>query len=96
MRRSVSISTKVVLGLIILGLIRNIVYSPSSYLIPLLVFAAIFLLYKFPPNGLIRRGSSKTSYTYQNKTKEKKKPSPFRVIQGNKDSSDDDDTPKYH
>jgi hypothetical protein len=95
MRRSLSISTKIVLGLIVLGLIRNIVYSPSSYLIPLLVFAAIFLLYKFPPNGLIRRGSSKTSYSYHNKTKEKKKPSPFRVIQGNKDSSDDD-TPKYH
>jgi uncharacterized membrane protein len=95
MRRSLPISTKVVLGLIIIGLIRNIVSSPSSYLIPLLVFAVIFLLYKFPPNGLIRRGSSKTSYTYQNKTKEKKKPSPFRVIQGNKDSSDDD-TPKYH
>jgi uncharacterized membrane protein len=95
MRRRLSISTKVVLGLIVIGLIRNIVHSPSSYLIPLLVFAIIFLLYKFPPNGLIRRGSSKTSYTYQNKTKEKKKPSPFRVIQGNKDSSDDD-TPKYH
>jgi uncharacterized membrane protein len=95
MKRTLPISTKIVLGLIVIGLIRNIVYSPSSYLIPLLVFAAIFLLYKFPPNGLIRRGSSKTAYTYQNKTKEKKKPSPFRVIQGNKDNSDDD-TPKYH
>jgi hypothetical protein len=95
MKRRFPISTKIVLGLIVLGLVHNIVYSPSNYLIPLLVFAAIFLLYKFPPNGLIRRGSSKTSYTYNNKTKEKKKPSPFRVIQGNKDASDDD-TPKYH
>jgi hypothetical protein len=94
-RRRFSIPTQVIIGLIIIGLLGSIIRSPSSYLIPLLVFAAIFILYKYPPNGLIRKGSSKTTFTYQSKTREKKKPSPFRVIQGNKDSSDDD-TPKFH
>jgi hypothetical protein len=94
-RRRFSITAQIILGLIIIGLLASIIRSPSSYLIPLLVFAAIFILYKYPPNRLIRKGSSKTTFTYQNKTREKKKPSPFRVIQGNKDSSDDD-TPKFH
>jgi hypothetical protein len=95
MRKRFPLSTKLILGLIVIGLISSIIKSPSSYMIPLLVFGAIFLLYKYPPNQIIRKGTSKTSYTYQNKSKEKKKPSPFRVIQGNKDSSDDD-SPKYH
>jgi hypothetical protein len=95
MRKRFSISTKLILGLIIIGLFSSIMKSPSSYFIPLLVFGAIFLLYKYPPNQIIRKGTSKTSFTYQNKSKVKKKPSPFRVIQGNKDPSDDD-TPKYH
>jgi hypothetical protein len=95
MKRRFSIPAKLILGLIVIGLFSSIIHSPSSYLIPLFVFAAIYILYKYPPNGLIRKGRSKTSYTYQNKTREKKKPSPFRVIQGNKDSSDDD-TPKFH
>jgi hypothetical protein len=95
MKRRFSIPTLLILGLIAIGLLRSIIHSFSSYLIPLLIFAAIFILYKYPPNRLIRKGSSRTTYTYQNKTREKKKPSPFRVIQGNKDSSDDD-TPKFH
>lgn len=95
MKRRYSLATVLILGLIILGLLGSIIHSPSSYLIPLFIFAAIFILYKYPPNRLISKGSSKTTYTYQNKTREKKKPSPFRVIQGNKDSADDD-TPKFH
>ncbi|MEX2461983.1 MAG: hypothetical protein WD469_11955 [Paenibacillaceae bacterium] len=96
MKRRFSIPTQLILGLIVIGLLSSIIRSPSSYLIPLFIFAAIFILYKYPPNRFIHRGSSKTTYTYQNKPREKKKPSPFRVIQGNKDSSDDDDTPKFH
>jgi hypothetical protein len=94
-RRRFSIPTQLILGLIVIGLFASIVRSPSSYLIPLFIFAAIFILYKYPPNRLIRKASSKTTFSYQNKTREKKKPSPFRVIQGNKDSSDDD-KPKFH
>lgn len=95
MKRRYSVVTMVLLGLIAIGLLRSIIHSFSSYLIPLLIFAAIFILYKYPPNRLVRKGSSKTTYSYQNKQREKKKPSPFRVIQGNKDSLDDD-TPKFH
>jgi hypothetical protein len=94
-RRRFSIPMQIILGLIVIGLFASIINNFSSYLIPLIIFAAIFILYKYPPNRLIRKGSSKTTFTYQNKTREKKKPSPFRVIQGNKDSSDDD-TPKFH
>jgi hypothetical protein len=94
-RRRFSIPMQIILGLMVIGLFASIIRNLSSFLIPLIVFAAIFILYKYPPNRLIRKGSSKTTFTYQNKTREKKKPSPFRVIQGNKDSSDDD-TPKYH
>jgi hypothetical protein len=94
-RRRFSIPMQIILGLIVIGLFASIINNFSSYLIPLIVFAAIFILYKYPPNRLIRKGSSKTTFTYQNKQREKKKPSPFRVIQGNKDSSDDD-TPKFH
>jgi c-di-AMP phosphodiesterase-like protein len=94
-RRRFSIPMQIILGLIVIGLFASIVNNLSSYLIPLLVFAAIFILYKYPPNRLIRKGSSKTTISYRNKSREKKKPSPFRVIQGNKDLSDED-TPKFH
>jgi hypothetical protein len=77
MKRRYSLASMLILGLIILGVLGSIMHSPSSYLIPLFIFAAIYILYKYPPNRLMRKGSSKTTFTYQNKTREKKKPSPF-------------------
>lgn len=76
----IAIGVLIAIGLISLGL---------RLVIPILVFGAIFLLYKFPPSRWkkpsIHRGSAK------GKTKNAK----FRVINGSKDS-DKDDFPKYH
>jgi hypothetical protein len=95
MRRRFTLPAYIIFALIVIGLFASIIHSPSSYLIPILVFGIIILLYKFPPKSLNRSRSAKTSYSFQGKTRDKKKPSPFRVIQGNKDSTDDD-TPKFH
>jgi hypothetical protein len=95
MRRRFSLPAYIIFALIVLGLFASIIHSPASYLIPILVFGIIILLYKFPPKSLDRSRSGKTTFTFQGKTKDKKNSSPFRVIQGNKDSTDDD-TPKFH
>ncbi|MDB5056229.1 MAG: hypothetical protein JWM44_4279 [Bacilli bacterium] len=95
MKRRFSVSAYIILALIAIGLLAKIISSPSSYIIPIVVFGIIFALYKFPPKRYDRGGANQSSYSYQGKPREKKKPTPFRVIQGNKNPSDDD-TPKFH
>lgn len=80
--------TYVVLGLLALGIIASIFSNPSRYIIPLLVFGVIFWLYKYPPN----RWRNKSNNARFSKTKRRN--ASFRVIRGNKDSSDE--PPKYH
>ncbi len=95
MRRRFSIPAYVIFSLIAIGIFASIIQSINSYLIPIAVFGIIFLLYKFPPNRWTGpQGTNKTS-SYKVNSREKKKPSPFRVIQGNKNLSDDD-PPKFH
>ena len=96
MNRRFSISAYIIFGLIAIGILASILDSLSSYLIPIAVFGIIFLLYKFPLSRWSggNKGARKTS-SYKVNSREKKKPSPFRVIQGNKNLSDDD-PPKYH
>jgi len=96
MRRRFSTSTYIIFTLITIGIFSSIIHSINSYLIPIIVFGLIFLLYKFPPNqwrGMHKKG--KTTYTFKAKPNKKKKHSPFRVIDGNKNFSDDD-APKFH
>ena len=75
--------------------------SPGQMIIALLVFGIIYLLYKFPPNRWQQKHSNRRFINPSNKQKVKKKPMPFRVIQGNKDRNEDEDeddnnTPKFH
>jgi hypothetical protein len=74
----------VILGLIVVGIIAQLIRDPGSLIIPLVIFGVVFYLYKFPPN---RARGGKRTFT------QKKRP-PFRVIPGNK--KDDDDPPRYH
>jgi hypothetical protein len=87
----------VLLGLIGIGIVYQLILSPSRLIIPLAVFAVVFLLYKFPPGGLRRSRPYKSSAAAE-RSKPKSKSSqrksvPFRVIEGGKD---DDNLPKYH
>lgn len=82
----------IVIGILIaIGLIVSI----SHLLLPILVFGAIFFLYKFPPNSWkYKRRESRSKNNRPKSTK--KKNTRFRVIQGNKIDDNDDDKPKYH
>jgi hypothetical protein len=85
MRQRFSLSGYIIMGLIAIGLIVNL----WKFIIPICVFALIFVLYKFPPSKWPRFGVSKDK-----SKRPKRKNATFRVIQGNK--GNDDDTPKYH
>jgi hypothetical protein len=85
MRQRFSLSGYIIMGLIAIGLIVSL----RALIIPICVFALIFVLYKFPPSKWPRFGASKDK-----SKRPKRKNATFRVIQGNK--GNDDDTPKYH
>lgn len=85
MRNRNNIGMYIVFGLLAIGLLVSI----RNLIIPIAVFAVIFLLYKFPPNRWSRFKSS-GGRNPRGKTRNAK----FRVIPGSKDSSDE--PPKYH
>lgn len=64
-------------------------------IIPVTVFAVVFLLYKFPPSRFrVSKPSARSAAPDRLKTKSRsRKTVPFRVIEGGKD---DDNQPKYH
>ncbi|GIP35314.1 hypothetical protein [Paenibacillus sp. J2TS4] len=101
MRRRYPTAVYVVLSLIAIGILYNLFRNPGSFLLPVIIFGAVFLLYKFPPSRLRRMFTSGPSY-YRPKTKPKAKTqrtkkARFRVIEGNKKSSnDEDEPPRYH
>lgn len=74
--------TYIIFGLIIIGVISMISNNPAAYIIPLTIFAVVFLLYKFPPG---RRGQQAP----------KSKKAKFRVIKGSK-SDEPDEKPPLH
>lgn len=77
----------------VVGIIRTLRFSPSTILVPLLVFGSIYYFLKNP--DLLRRISNK--FTGRNNYyRSKKRPSShkFEVIDGKK--KNDDDHPKYH
>ncbi|QHT60421.1 hypothetical protein GXP70_11090 [Paenibacillus lycopersici] len=101
MPRKLSLPTIIILVLIVIGLVAQTISNPYQLLIPVVVFGAIYLLYKFPP-GAARKARTKTQPRYkagarkdaqQSSRTKTRKHMPFRVIEGGKD---DDDLPKYH
>lgn len=91
--RRFSASTLVILAFLVIGLFSSFAASPSVYIIPLAIFAIIFLLYKFPPSSL-KRSAYRGPVQMKKTSPKPKKTVPFRVIQGNK--QDDEEPPKYH
>ncbi|MEK3917585.1 hypothetical protein [Paenibacillus sp. FSL H7-0331] len=83
-----SVATYIILGLALIG----VASMASQLIIPIVVFGVIFLLLKYPPN---KWGKSKTTSPRFGKGKERRtRDATFRVINGNKGSSDE--PPKYH
>lgn len=92
MKRRISVSTYVIFALFAIGIIVWFLANPVRNIIPVAVFGIVYLLYKFPP-GRLSKPQAKGSFPGA-RTKAKRKPAPFRVIQGSK--ANDDETPKYH
>ena len=97
MRRKFHPLFLIVLALIGIGIVYQFVMYPKGLIIPIAVFAVVFLLYKFPPGGL-RRNRARHAGSAADRAKAKtkngqRKTVPFRVIEGGKD---DDNLPKYH
>ncbi|NOU97697.1 hypothetical protein GC093_31375 [Paenibacillus sp. LMG 31456] len=91
MKKRYPIAAYIILGLALIGLASKAL----SLIIPIAVFAVIFLLYKFPPSTWGRSGRTKQGPKNFSRTKEKRsRNATFRVIDGNKGSSDE--PPKYH
>jgi len=96
MSRKMSPMLIVILALVVIGLVSQSLTSPYQLIIPVVVFGAIFLLYKFPPGGA--RAAKPRSRAIPRRDQPQGKPKtkkamPFRVIEGGKD---DDNLPKYH
>jgi hypothetical protein len=78
--------------------------SVDSWLIPLTLVAIVFLLYKFPPSRWKNvpnrgsrppgRGGARPDVRRAASKPEKRRSSPFTVIEGRKNK--DDEPPRYH
>lgn len=97
----------VMLALIAIGIVSMIVNGGQALIVPVVVIAIVWILYKFPPNRWTGGGSNRSSYqraAAQSKKRQQAKeasaskprrgPAPFRVIEGNKGR--DDEPPTYH
>ncbi|MEK8132772.1 hypothetical protein WMW72_33320 [Paenibacillus filicis] len=85
----------IIFGLIAIGVLASLLTNPTAFLVPLLVFGAIFLLYRFPPNTWNRQNRTPPPRGSSRFAKGKRKNATFRVIPGSKDKQQDD-PPKYH
>ena len=106
MRRRFSPLTWVLLALFAIGVAAQIIDGYQTLLIPIVLIAIVYLLYKFPPSRF-RTGFGKRSdavrYRQTAKTqarhrrdadKAKRRTATFRVIEGTKPR--DDEPPTYH
>ncbi|SRR5690606_7072 len=79
-----------IFGLIGIGLIQILLARPSSVLIPLIIGATIYYLYRFPPKWLIRMGYPGHPVIKQKRKRwarehaARRRRRNFRVIDGNK------------
>ncbi|PZE22219.1 hypothetical protein CBW46_006665 [Paenibacillus xerothermodurans] len=76
----------IILGLALIG----VAAQAAKLIVPIVVFGVIFLLYKFPPNTWGKRNRRTSGSARPRRSKN----ASFRVIDGNKDGSDE--PPKYH
>lgn len=93
----------ITIGLAVFGIVGG-GFKLGHILPPLIVFGAVFLLYKFPPKKYRKstaskikpsaRTMAKVNSERRQSTPEKRKHYPFQVIEGQKGKNDD--TPKYH
>ncbi|WP_019004533.1 hypothetical protein [Cohnella laeviribosi] len=97
-----------ILVLLVIGLMDSILngISTGRLLIPLVLVAVVFLLYKFPPNRWRSKSSeaarfreaaikSQRRHPPRQTGKSKRKSFPFKVIEGSK-NRDDEPRPPYH
>lgn len=95
------------LALIAIGIASSIMRGGSTLIVPVVIIAIVWLLYKFPPTRWSKGGSERSSYARaasQSKKRQqakeaaapkpRKSAAPFRVIEGNKGR--DDEPPTYH
>ncbi|THF75923.1 hypothetical protein [Cohnella fermenti] len=110
MRRRYGPVAIVLFALIAVGIVGQILRGASSLLIPVVLIAIVYLLYKFPPNRWGRSSSGESSKYRQaaaksrqrglakereeSQSRAKRRAAPFRVIEGNK--KNDEEPPRYH
>jgi hypothetical protein len=84
-------------ALLFIGLAGSLVNSPTQLIIPIIIFGAVFLLWKYPPARWRRTTKHARGYPASQarakSSKDKRKPIPFKVIQGNKKDEKDSDPP---
>lgn len=75
-----------ILGLAAIGLVSQMIKSPTTLILIVVVIGVIYYFYKSPPRWLMRLGNP--SYYQPPKprkpVKKKRKKNPFHVINGNK------------
>ncbi|SFB20440.1 hypothetical protein SAMN05216312_104421 [Cohnella sp. OV330] len=96
----------VVLALVAIGIASSILNGGQALIIPVVLIAIVWILYKFPPNRWARGGAPRSDYqraaaqskkrqqAKETAAKPRRSPSPFRVIEGSKGR--DDEPPTYH
>lgn len=106
MRRRFSPLAYVLLALFAIGFVNEIIYGARTLLIPIILIAIVFLLYKFPPsrfrNGFkgrsnearYRQAAKGQARNRREAEKAKTRTATFRVIEGTKPR--DDEPPTYH
>jgi len=108
MRRRFGPVAILMIALIAVGIVGQIIRGATTLLIPIILVAIVFLLYKFPPNRWGRSSSAEKSKYRQaaiksqrrNLAKEredknaKRRTANFRVIEGSKKR--DEEPPRYH
>lgn len=91
-----------------IGFMSGGLHSLTRLIVPLVLCAVLFLLYKYPPRRFARGGSPKTKVKPSPRTMAKvaglrknqsasgkRKSYPFQVIEGSK-GKNDEQLPKYH
>lgn len=92
----------VLLALFVIGFGNEVVYGSRTLLIPIILVAIVFLLYKFPPSRVrTRSDASRYRHAAKNQARQRKqtdkartRTATFRVIEGSKPR--DDEPPTYH
>lgn len=100
MKRRTHWSTYTIAALLVIGITVSLANRPSQLIIPLVIFGGVFLLWKYPPNRWRQQRKHTRSTSSPNRAKsarDKRKPMPFKVIQGNKKDEKDSEPPyPYH